>query len=107
QRGQGWRPPPLRIGRRRRSRPAPRGPGPDARRGRRLARERRLTTRKPAGASLDAWLDQHTARAPGVLRRRVVEYAGAAPPATTIADTLAHAAEDALRQVLAAAEDRS
>src|SRR4029077_1422643 len=107
QRGQGGRPPAFRSARRRRSRPAPRGPGSDARRGRRLARERRLTTRKPAGASLDAWLDPHTPRAPGVLRRRVVEYAGAAPPATTIADTLAHAAGDALRHVLAAAGDRS
>ncbi len=66
-----------------------------------------MRTRKPAGASLDAWLDQHTARAPGALRRRVVDYAEAAPPATTIADTLAHAAGDALRHVLAAAGDRS
>jgi hypothetical protein len=66
-----------------------------------------LTTRKPAGASLDAWLDQHTARAPGALRRRVIDYAGAAPPATTIADTLARAAGNALRHVLAAAGDRS
>ena len=66
-----------------------------------------MTAREPAAPALGAWLDQHSARAPDALRRRVVEYAKAAPPDLGIAAALACAGGAALRRVLAVPGDRS
>ena len=66
-----------------------------------------MTTQDPASPALAAWLDQHTARAPDALRRRVGEYADAAPADGGVADALARAGATALERVLAAPGDRS
>jgi hypothetical protein len=64
-------------------------------------------TREPVPASLGAWLEHHTAGAPSALRRRVTEYASGVSPASSIARSLALAAERALRDVLRHPGDRS
>ncbi len=66
-----------------------------------------MTAREPAASALRPWLDQHTARAPEALRRRVVAYAEAAPPGGGLADTLAQAGGAALARVVSSAGDRS
>lgn len=58
----------------------------------------------PAAAD---WLDRHTAAAPPVLRARVVEYAGHAGSAGSLAETLAVAARAALTHVECHSGDRS
>jgi hypothetical protein len=52
------------------------------------------------------WLDQHTAKAPAVLRARVHQYVGGAH-GSTLPSTLAAAAGAALTRVLSHAGDRS
>jgi hypothetical protein len=66
-----------------------------------------LTAREPAAAALGPWLDQHTARAPDALRRRVLAYAAAAPQGFPLAETLARAGAAALGRVLSVPGDRS
>ncbi len=66
-----------------------------------------MTAREPAASTLGPWLDQHTARAPDALRRRVRAYAEAAPPGSGLADALVRAGGAALERVLAAPGDRS
>jgi hypothetical protein len=66
-----------------------------------------LTAQGPVSPALAAWLEQHTARAPDALRRRVGEYAEAAPVDGGVADALARAGAAALERVLAAPGDRS
>ena len=66
-----------------------------------------MTAQDPGSPALAAWLDQHTARAPDALRRRVREYAAAAPADSGVADALAQAGAAALERVLAAPGDRS
>ena len=46
-----------------------------------------------------AWLTRHTARAPAALRERVLEHVRAIPAGRSIAETLAEASREALRQV--------
>jgi hypothetical protein len=66
-----------------------------------------LTAQDRVSSALAGWLDQHTARAPDALRRRVGEYAEAAPTNGGVADALARAGATALERVLAAPGDRS
>ena len=66
-----------------------------------------MTAQDPVSPALAAWLEQHTARAPDALRRRVGEYAEAAPVDGGVADALARAGAVALERVLAAPGDRS
>jgi hypothetical protein len=66
-----------------------------------------LTAPGPVSPALGAWLDQHTGRAPDALRRRVIEYAAAAPPGAGVADTLADAGRAALERVLSRPGDRA
>ena len=54
-----------------------------------------------------AWLDQHTTGAPAALRDRVRHHAAAAPPESSIAETLARAGAAALAAVTARPGDRS
>ena len=66
-----------------------------------------MTAQDPGSPALAAWLDQHTARAPDALRRRVREYAAGAPADGGVPDALAQAGAAALERVLAAPGDRS
>ncbi len=66
-----------------------------------------MTAPEPAASALGPWLDQHTARAPEALRRRVVACTQAAVSGAGLADTLARAGAAALNRVLAAPGDRS
>ncbi|HEU5170664.1 MAG TPA: hypothetical protein VFU46_09000 [Gemmatimonadales bacterium] len=72
-----------------------------------MARERRVSRREPAPATLRDWLERHTAAAPEALRVRVLEYAA---PLATRADfpaALAAAGDEALARALSGAGDRS
>ncbi len=66
-----------------------------------------MTAPGPVSPALGAWLDQHTGRAPDALRRRVIEYAAAAPPGAGVADMLADAGRAALERVLSRPGDRA
>lgn len=66
-----------------------------------------MTAPGPAPGALGPWLDQQTGRAPDALRRRVLEYAAAAPPGADVAQTLADAGAAALQCVLSRSGDRS
>ena len=65
-----------------------------------------MTSRERAPSALGAWLEQHTARAPEALRRRVTGYAVAAA-GPGIADSLAEAGRTALRHAVEGGDDRS
>lgn len=45
------------------------------------------------------WLTRHTAQAPAALRERVLRHVYAVPPGDSVAETLADASRQALRQV--------
>jgi len=62
---------------------------------------------EPVPSSLGAWLEEHTAEAPTALRQRVIEYSTSVPPGSSIARSLARAADAALDRVLQHAGDRS
>lgn len=66
-----------------------------------------MTAPGPAPAILGPWLERHTSRAPDALRRRVLEYAVAAPPGEDVAARLATAGAVALERVLSCPGDRS
>jgi len=46
-----------------------------------------------------SWLTRHTARAPVALRERVLQHVQAVAPGDSVAETLAEASREALRQV--------
>lgn len=45
------------------------------------------------------WLTRHTARAPAALRERVLQHVQSVTPGESVAETLAEASREALRQV--------
>ena len=45
------------------------------------------------------WLTRHTVQAPAALRERVLQHVHAVPPGDSVAETLADASRQALRQV--------
>ena len=47
----------------------------------------------------EPWLLRHTARAPAALRERVRQHVRSVPPGSSVAETLAEASREALRQV--------
>lgn len=49
--------------------------------------------------STSAWLERHTARAPAALRDRVLQHVRAVPGGGSVAECLADASREALRQV--------
>jgi hypothetical protein len=66
-----------------------------------------VTPQEPAPSPPGTWLEQHTARAPEALRRRVAEYAGQVSGSATTPDSLATAGQLALQRALEHPDDRS